>query len=78
MELLTNAMHWAYGTSWGAWYGHVAGSRHPANRPLTFGTNPSLDRGGHRQINTAIHRVAITRARCHPETKLWPQQTCQR
>ena len=28
-----------------------------------------LDRGGNRQINTAIHRVAITRARCHPETK---------
>jgi transposase len=28
-----------------------------------------LDRGGNRQINTAIHRVAITRARCHPETR---------
>jgi transposase len=28
-----------------------------------------LDRGGNRQINTAIHRVAVTRARCHPETK---------
>src|SRR5215207_101239 len=27
-----------------------------------------LDRGGNRQINAAIHRVAITRARCHPET----------
>jgi transposase len=26
-----------------------------------------LDRGGNRQINTAIHRVAVTRARCHPE-----------
>jgi transposase len=24
-----------------------------------------LDRGGNRQINTAIHRVAVTRARCH-------------
>ena len=24
-----------------------------------------LDRGGNRQINPAIHRVAITRARCH-------------
>jgi transposase len=28
-----------------------------------------LDRGGNRQINTAIHRVAITRVRCHPETR---------
>jgi transposase len=28
-----------------------------------------LDRGGNRQINTAIHRVAVTRARCHPETR---------
>lgn len=30
-----------------------------------------LERGGDRQINTAIHRVAITRARCHPETKAY-------
>jgi transposase len=30
-----------------------------------------LDRGGNRQINTAIDRVAITRARCHPETKAY-------
>jgi transposase len=30
-----------------------------------------LDRGGNRQINTAIHRVALTRARCHPETKAY-------
>jgi transposase len=28
-----------------------------------------LDRGGNRQINTAIHRVAVTRARCHPEAR---------
>ena len=28
----------------------------------------SLDRGGNRQINAAIHRIAVTRARCHPET----------
>jgi transposase len=28
-----------------------------------------LDRGGNRQINTAIHRIAVTRARCHPETR---------
>jgi transposase len=28
-----------------------------------------LDRGGNRQINAAIHRVAVTRLRCHPETR---------
>src|SRR5215213_2236096 len=28
-----------------------------------------LDRGGNRQINAAIHRIAITRSRCHPETQ---------
>ena len=28
-----------------------------------------LDQGGNRQINAAIHRVAVTRARCHPETQ---------
>jgi transposase len=30
-----------------------------------------LDRGGNRQINTAIHRVAVTRSRCHPETRAY-------
>jgi transposase len=28
-----------------------------------------LDRGGNRQINAAIHRMAITRARCDPKTQ---------
>src|SRR5215213_5639528 len=28
-----------------------------------------LDRGGNRQLNTTIHRIALTRARCHPETQ---------
>jgi transposase len=28
-----------------------------------------LDRGGNRQINAAIHRMAITRARCDAETR---------
>jgi len=28
-----------------------------------------LDRGGNRQINAAIHRVAVTRARCDPQTQ---------
>jgi transposase len=28
-----------------------------------------LDRGGNRQINATLHRVAVTRLRCHPETQ---------
>jgi transposase len=28
-----------------------------------------LDRGGNRQINAAIHRIAVTRARCDPRTQ---------
>jgi transposase len=28
-----------------------------------------LDRGGNRQINAAIHRIAVTRLRCHAETQ---------
>src|SRR5688572_5517105 len=41
--------------------------------PISSGkTNPHrLDRGGNRQINAAIHRIAVTRVRCHPETKAY-------
>ena len=28
-----------------------------------------LDRGGNRQLNATIHRIAVTRLRCHPETQ---------
>ena len=28
-----------------------------------------LDRGDNRQLNTTIHRIVLTRARCHPETQ---------
>jgi transposase len=28
-----------------------------------------LDRGGNRQLNATLHRIAVTRARCHPETR---------
>src|SRR3954466_2975049 len=28
-----------------------------------------LDRGGNRQINAALHRVIVTRVRCHPPTR---------
>jgi transposase len=30
-----------------------------------------LDRGGNRQINAAIHRIAVTRARCDPRAKAY-------
>ena len=30
-----------------------------------------LDRGGNRQINAAIHRIAITRVRCDQRTKAY-------
>ena len=28
-----------------------------------------LDQGGNRQINAALHRIIVTRARCHPPTR---------
>ncbi len=39
--------------------------------PVSSGktTRHRLDRGGNRQHNTTIHRIALTRARCHPETR---------
>ena len=44
--------------------------RRPGTDPGQLGRTDRhrLDRGGNRQINAAIHRVAVTRARCHPET----------
>jgi transposase len=41
--------------------------------PASSGTTNRhrLDRGGNRQINTAIHSIALTRARCHPETRTY-------
>jgi transposase len=30
-----------------------------------------LDQGGNRQINAALHRIAVTGARCHPETRAY-------
>jgi transposase len=32
-------------------------------------TRHRLDRGGNRQLNATIHRIAVTRLRCHPETQ---------
>ena len=37
-----------------------------------------LDRGGNRQINATIHRIAVTRLRCHPETRAYIAQTRRR
>ena len=39
--------------------------------PVSSGTTNRhrLDRGGNRQINATIHRIAVTRLRCHPETQ---------
>lgn len=38
--VLTNVMHWGYGTAWGAIYGLIEGSspRHATRRGLAFGT----------------------------------------
>jgi hypothetical protein len=41
IELLTNIMHWGYGTTWGGVYGALNGSsggRRPLIRGLAFGT----------------------------------------
>ncbi|HTX31397.1 MAG TPA: hypothetical protein VMD09_08420 [Solirubrobacteraceae bacterium] len=41
IDLLTNVMHWGYGTTWGAVYGAVMGNaadRRPLARGLGFGT----------------------------------------
>ncbi len=40
IPLLTNAVHWAYGTTWGAVYGLVQGTvrAHPLGHGLLFGT----------------------------------------
>jgi transposase len=39
--------------------------------PASSGNNQRrrLDRGGNRQINAALHRVIVTRARCHTQTR---------
>jgi transposase len=34
-------------------------------------TRVRLDRGGNRQINAAVHRIAVTQLRCHPPAKAY-------
>ena len=51
-----------------------SGARHPGNslsgRGEDHGTNRHrLARGGNRQLNATIHRIAVTRLRCHTETQ---------
>jgi transposase len=41
----------------------------PASSPTT--QRHRLDQGGNRQINAALHRVIVTRARRHPETRAY-------
>jgi hypothetical protein len=33
-----------------------------------------LDRGGNRQVNAALHRIAITRLRIHPDAQTYIQR----
>src|SRR4051812_43645428 len=63
--------------------GEIAGAQRfatPASPPRAAGAAPTpassgntqrqrLDQGGNRQINAALHRVILTRARCHTETR---------
>ena len=35
-----------------------------------------LDHGGNRQINAALHRVIVTRARCHAPTRDYIAKRC--
>ena len=53
----------------------AAFARHNGTAPIpaSSGTGPDgpqrLNRGGNRQLNAAIHRIAITQARCHPAAR---------
>ena len=43
----------------------------PAGAAIRAMWREILDRGGNHQVNAAIHRIAVTRARCHPETRTY-------
>ena len=53
----------------------AAFARHNGTAPIpaSSGTGPDgpqrLNRGGNRQLNAALHRIAITQARCHPAAR---------
>jgi hypothetical protein len=54
--------------------GWFSGPEPSSGRPSTRvrvarGARWRLDRAGSRQINAAIHRMAVTRARCDPQTR---------
>jgi transposase len=48
-------------------------ARHNGTAPLpVWSSNKArhrLSRTGNRQLNAALHRIALTQARCHPEAK---------
>jgi transposase len=46
--------------------------------PASFGNTrrQRLDQGGNRQINAALHRVIVTRARCHAPTRDYIAKRC--
>src|SRR3954469_15044155 len=70
--------------------GEIAGARRfatPARLARAAGVAPipassgntrrqRLDRGGNRQINAALHRVIVTRARCHAPTRDYIARRC--
>ncbi|MGW4339743.1 transposase [Rhodococcus koreensis] len=48
-------------------------ARHNGTAPLPVwssnGARHRLSRNGNRQLNAAIHRIALTQARCHPDAR---------
>jgi hypothetical protein len=56
---------------WGATAAKLARAAGVAPIPASSGNTQRhrLDQGGNRQINAALHRVIVTRARCHPQTR---------
>lgn len=50
-------------------------ARHAGVAPLEASSGKNqrhrLDRGGNRQLNSALYRIAITQARCHPDARTY-------
>jgi transposase len=53
-------------------------ARHAGVAPLETSSGKHLrhrlDRGGNRQLNCALHRIAITQARVHPPARTYPER----
>ena len=56
----------------------AAFARHNGTAPIPASSGNStarrLSRSGNRQLNAAIHRIAITQARCHPDARKLPDR----